>query len=221
MKLWAASYTGLNAGMRSASDEISFHAEKVEGQSDAVTVYSGVSKEDVKYIGKDIRFIRSDSGKLMRPSNILSAKRGFFIFYLIGILVFLAVLFLRREHVRRNSDLSLVRNRKAAKVAGKRLHVAATCLKNQQNDKFYEEILKALWGYLSDKLNIPVAELTRSNAASALKNRGVDENRISDLNLILDTCEFARFAPLASGTEASNIYEGASQFIKTVENTIR
>lgn len=203
------------------TDEISFYAEKVEGQADAVTVYSGVSKEDVRYIGKDIRFIRSDSGKLMRPSNILSAKRWFFILYLIGIIVFFTVLFLRREHVRRNSDLSLVRNRKAAKVAGKRLHAAATCLKNQQNDKFYEEILKALWGYLSDKLNIPVAELTRNNAAAALKNKGVNESLVTELNLFLDTCEFARFAPSASGTEAGRIYEGASKFIKTVENTIR
>jgi hypothetical protein len=114
-----------------------------------------------------------------------------------------------------------VRNRKAGKVAVKRLHAASVCLKNQQIDKFYEEILKALWGYLSDKLSIPGSSLTRVNASEALSSRGVSEEKIADLNHILDTCEYARFAPSASGTEAENIYEGASVFIKSVENTIR
>jgi hypothetical protein len=127
---------------------------------------------------------------------------------------------LRREHIRRNSDKSLVRNRKAGKVATKRLRTAADCLKNEQIDDFYEEILKAMWGYLSDKLNIPVSDLTRNNALAALVENGIDEDRIRSLNHILDTCEYARFAPSASGTEAETIYDGASQFIKSVENSI-
>jgi hypothetical protein len=94
------------------------------------------------------------------------------------------------------------------------------CLKNKETDKFYEEILKALWGYLSDKLNIPVSELTRTNAVSTLIDRGVDDERIKQLNQILDTCEFARFSPSSSGEEAESVFEGASQFIKSVENSI-
>jgi hypothetical protein len=129
-------------------------------------------------------------------------------------------LFLRREHIRRNSNLSLVRNRKAGKIAVKRLKSASICLKNEQIDKFYEEILKAIWGYLSDKLNIPVSDLTRNNAISSLREYGIDEDRIKSLSEILDTCEYARFAPSSSGTEAANIYEGSSQFIKSVENSI-
>ena len=70
--------------------------------------------------------------------------------------------------------MSQVRNRKAGKVAVKRLHNASICLKNEEIDRFYEEILKAIWGYLSDKLNIPVSDLTRSNAISALTERGID-----------------------------------------------
>lgn len=203
------------------TDEYMLHAERVDGQSDAVTVYSGVSKEDVQYLGKDIRFIRSGPGTLFRPGKIISSSRSFYSIYGFAFAAFLLVLFVRREHVRRNADLSLVRNRKAGKIAGRRLHAASVCLKNNQVDKFYEEILKAVWGYLSDKLNIPVSELTRSNASTALKNRGVDDEKITGLNNILDTCEYARFSPSASNAEAEKIYEGASRFIKSVENSIR
>jgi hypothetical protein len=200
--------------------EFHFYAKKSGEQNTGITVYGGVSKEDVKYLGKDIRFIKSESGKLSKPDNIIVSKRSFLSIYAFALFVFLLVLFLRREHIRRNSDLSLVRNRKAGKVAVKRLRTASECLKNEQIDKFYEEILKALWGYLSDKLNIPVSDLTRNNATSALIEEGIDEERINSLNHILDTCEYARFAPSASGTEAESIYEGASQFIKSVENSI-
>lgn len=202
------------------TDEFKFFAERVDGQADAITVYSGVSKEDVQYLGKDIRFIKSEAGKLQQ-GKVISASRSFYTLYGFAFAAFLIVLFIRREHVRRNSDLSLVRNRKAGKVAVKRLHTASLRLKEKKIDKFYEEILKAIWGYLSDKLNIPMAELTRVNAIDALKGRGVDDEKISELTNILDTCEYARFAPSASGAEAENIYEGASRFIRTVENSIR
>jgi hypothetical protein len=113
-----------------------------------------------------------------------------------------------------------VRNRKAGKVAGRRLKEAEKCLKDKQTDKFYEEILKAIWGYLSDKLNIPVSELTRNSAVNSLTETGIQEEEINNLASILDTCEFARFAPSSSEAEAEKIYEGASKFIRFVENSI-
>ena len=91
---------------------------------------------------------------------------------------------------------------------------------NSGADEFYEEVLKALWGYLSDKLSIPVSELTRNNAIELLKLNGIDDDMINNLSVILDKCEFARFSPSSSGTEASEIYEGALKFIRTVENSI-
>ncbi len=201
--------------------EFRFHAKKGSDQNNSgITVFGGVPKEDVKYLGKDIRFIKSDPGNLAKTANIILASRSFYSLYAFSALAFLVVLFLRREHIRRNSDLSQVRNRKAGKVAVKRLHNAATCLKNDEIDRFYEEILKALWGYLSDKLNIPVSDLTRSNAITALTDRGIDIQLINSLTGILDTCEYARYAPSSSGTGASDIYENASQFIKSVENLL-
>ncbi len=197
-----------------------FYARKVNDQSSGITVYGGVSKEDVKYLGKDIRFIKSTPGRLKKAAVIMVSQRSFYSTFIFALFLFLIILFLRREHIRRNSDLSLVRNRKAAKVAVKRLHNASLCLKNEQLDEFYEEVLKALWGYLSDKLNIPVSELTRNNAVALLTERNIDEEQIKKLTDILDKCEYARYAPSGSGTEAETLFEGASQFIKSVENSI-
>jgi hypothetical protein len=202
------------------TDEFHIKARKVNDQNAGATVYGGVSKEDVKYLGKDIRFIKSDPGPLKRTSDILLSKQSYYSAYVFSIIAFLVVLFLRREHIRRNSDKSLVKNRKAGKIAIKRLHNASVCLKNDEIDQFHDEILKALWGYLSDKLNIPVSDLTRNNAITALHDNDINDDIIANLTKILDTCEFARFAPSSSGSEAQSIYEGASQFIKSVENVI-
>jgi hypothetical protein len=216
------SYFNTSSGRyeRLTTEEFHFHARKGSELNTGITVYGGVSKEDVKYLGKDIRFIKSDAGRLYKSGNIILSKRSFYSAYAFSLFAFLVVLFLRREHIRRNSDLSIVRNRKAGKVAVKRLRNASLCIKNDQIDTFYEEILKALWGYLSDKLNIPVSDLTRNNAVTSLSERGIDEERIKNLNDILDKCEYARFSPSASGSEVAAIYEGASQFIKSVENSI-
>lgn len=200
--------------------EFRFYARKGSEQNTDITVYGGISKEDVKYLGKDIRFIKSDPGDLAVTESYLVVNRFYYSLFAFAIFIFFLILFIRREHVRRNADLSKVRNRKAGKVASKRLHEASLCLKNNQLDRFYEEILKALWGYLSDKLNIPVAEMTRTRIITALTEKGINESDLSNLNEILDKCEYARFAPSSSGTEATSIYNGASGFIKSVENSI-
>ena len=216
------SYFNIAAGRyeKLTTEELHFSALKVTGQTTGTTVYGGVAKEDVKYLGKDIRFVKSDPGKLKKSGDILVSKQSFYSAYAFSLLAFLIILFLRREHIRRNSDISMVRNRKAGKVAIKRLHNASVCLKNDEIDQFYDEILKAVWGYLSDKLNIPVSYLTRTNAIDALLKEGIEEDIIKSLSEILDTCEFARFAPSSSGIEAASIYEGTSHFIKSVENLI-
>ncbi len=205
---------------RLSTGELSFHARKVSGESSGITIYGGVSKEDVKYLGKDIRFIRTNPGKFVRTGNILTSRRAYYSVFAITSFVFLVVLFIRREQIKRNSDLVAVRNRKAARVAGRRLKNASSFLKQESKDRFYEEILKSLWGYISDKMGIPLSELTRNNAFTALKNRGIDDDTISSLMKVLDTCEFARYAPSPSESEAEHIFEEASRFIKRVENLL-
>lgn len=203
---------------RLSTPELSFHAARSSDTSTGITVYGGVSKEDVKYLGQDIRFIRAETGKLIKTGNLLLSSRSFYTVYGFALLFFLALLFIRREHVRRNADIAAVKNRKAARIAVKRLKEASRCLKNGEKDKFYEEILRSLWGYIGDKLNIPVSELTRNKAFSALTEKGAGEQMIISLTDILDKCEYARYAPSSSDTEAAKIYEGASFVIRSVEN---
>jgi hypothetical protein len=205
---------------RIKTPELHFYARKGSDQNPGITVFGGVSKEDVKYLGKDIRFISSKQGFMRKRGNLFASTRSFYSAYAFALILFLVVLFIRREHIRRNSDVSAVRNRKAGKVAGKRLREAEKCLKENQSDKFYEEILKALWGYLSDKLNIPVSELNRSSAVNALIEKGIAEEEVSNLASVIDKCEYARFAPSSSAEEAEKIYDEASRFIRLFENSI-
>ncbi len=200
--------------------EFTFYARKGDEQDAGITVFGGVSKQDVKYLGKDIRFIREEPGKLRKSSGLIVASRAFYSIYAAAFLVFIAVLFIRREHIRRNADITAVKNRKAGRIASRRLREASKCMKKGENDRFYEEILKAIWGYLSDKLAIPVAELTRTNALTSLHERGVDENRISELTSLLDRCEYARYAPSGEASELSDIFDGASRFISSIENKL-
>jgi hypothetical protein len=205
---------------RLSTKEYTFYTRKVTDKGGPVTVYGGVSKEEVKYLGKDIRFIKNDPGLIMVNTSPYIKMRSFYGWFALAFIVFIAVLVLRRETIRRNADIYAVRNRKAAKVAGKRLKEASGCLRSGMTDRFHEEILKALWGYLSDKLGIPVSELTRISSTEALRNKGVNEEIITNLTDVLDKCEFARYAPASSDSEATDIYNSAMQFIRTIENTL-
>lgn len=205
---------------RITTPELHFYARKGTDQNAGITVFGGVSKEDVKYLGKDIRFISSKPGLLRKSGNLFSSKRSFYSAYAFALILFLVVLFIRRENIRRNSDLYAVRNRKAGKVAGKRLKEAEKCLKEKNSDKFYEEILKALWGYLSDKLGIPISELNRNSAVNSLTKKGITAEEIDNLATVIDKCEYARFAPSSSAEEAEKIYYETARFIRLFENLI-
>lgn len=202
------------------TNEFNFHARRGSDQGTGITVYGGLNKEDVKYMGQDIRFIKPEIGKLTRQADIIITKQAFYSIYAIAFLLFIGVIVARREHIRRNADITAVKNRRAGKIAGKRLREASACMKRDEMDRFYEEVLKAIWGYLSDKLNIPVSDLTRNNALAALREKGIKEDILENMIKILDTCEYARYAPSGSGSEAAEIYEATSRFIRSVENTI-
>ncbi len=200
--------------------EYHFYANKVDEASAGLMVYGGVSKEDVRYVGQDIRFVKNNPGRLKKTDKVLADRGSFYSIYGFALLLFLAILFVRREHVRRNSDITAVKNRKAGKVAAKRLKVASECLAKNEMDRFYEEVLKALWGYLSDKLSIPISSLNRNNIVDILGSKGVDEDKITELNHIIDTCEFARYSPSSSETAASDLYSKTSGFIKYMESFV-
>ena len=117
-------------------------------------------------------------------------------------------------------NLTLMKSRKATKVARKRLSQAKMCLEKNEREKFYDEIFKALWGYLSDKLAIPVSALSKETVHDALKSKGIREEEISQFISTIDSCEFARFAPGGEG-EMKTMYSETIELISKMEGGLR
>lgn len=190
---------------------------KSEDEDDPATVYGGVSKENVRFLGKDIRFIDTSGPGLTRSRKLLIENRLYIYSFPAVLLVFIILIILRREHIKRNSDIARVRNRKAAGIAAKRLRSASACLNTTDTEGFYSELLKALWGYLSDKFNIPLSELNKERINSVVKDVKLDNELIDELNEVIDKCEYARYSPDSDITAAEEIYRKAEKVIKTIE----
>jgi hypothetical protein len=178
------------------------------------------SKEDVKYLGQDIRYIKTGDYRLSLIKNSRVESAAYYLTYLLILVVALCVIVAVRQYLRRNADNDLTRNRKAAQVAGKRLKKAQECLKTKDYDIMNEEIAKAIWGYLSDKLLIPLSELTRDNCVSALAEKNVPAEIISELNSILTSCEYSRFAPSSENDSPEGLYGRSEKLIGSLENIL-
>jgi S-adenosylmethionine:diacylglycerol 3-amino-3-carboxypropyl transferase len=128
---------------------------------------------------------------------------------------------LNRKKIEESKNITLVKNKRANKVASKRLKDASVFLKNNQAEKFYEAVIKALWGYLSDKLSIPVADLNREKASATLLEKGISQEVVDELMKIIDDCEFARYAPAAFTGTMNEIYDGAAKVMGIFEKLIK
>jgi hypothetical protein len=142
------------------------------------------------------------------------------LFYIIPASLFLVIFWIYRHQAAQNANIALVRTRKASKVASQRLKTVAKYLKENKSEMFYDETLKAVWGYLSDKLNIPVSALTKDNVDVNLTKYGVDNSQIRDFREILDIAEFARYAPAQAVGKMDDLYDATVQAIDRMENTI-
>jgi hypothetical protein len=126
-----------------------------------------------------------------------------------------------RKRQRENADAVLLKNKKANKFAKKRLKEASKHLKQGDKDAFYEETLKALWGYLSDKLGIPVAELSRDNARERLQSKDVPQDMTDQFLQLIDDCEYARFAPSADEERMDRLYQDAISTISRLQQKLK
>lgn len=185
------------------------------------SVVSSFSKEDVKMIGKDIRFIKQNNRPLKPKGNSFYGTFEFYLIYVISLVAFAVFYVFNRKKIKESANLTLVKNKRANKVALKRLREASGYLKNNQAEQFYESVIKALWGYLSDKLSIPVADLNRERASENLLSRGISQETVSELMKIIDDCEFARYAPAAFSGTMNEIYDGAAKVMGIFEKQIK
>ena len=120
-----------------------------------------------------------------------------------------------------NANVAKVRTKKANKVATKRMKNAGKLLAENKKEAFYDEVLKALWGYISDKLNIPVSRLSKDNIEEKLRNHGVSEELIKEFLNALNDCEFARFAPGDENQAMDKVYSSSIEVISKLENSIK
>jgi hypothetical protein len=200
------------------SDE--FHIKVLKGEQSESTIVKSSTKQDIKYIGKDIRYIKEDISLRKADTTVLTS-RLFYLGYGIPFLAFLIFVILRRKQIKENANVALAKNRKANKQARKRLKTALKHLKADEQDAFYEEVLKAMWGYMSDKLTIPVAKLNKENTKTELVKYGIEDNLIDQFLKLQDVCEYARYAPSQANTQMNEIYHRAASTIAKFDNQIK
>ena len=201
--------------------EYDLQVAKGEGGESPIVAGNYVDKQDVKQLGKDIRYIQTDSIVVSKEEEPLFGTIICWLLYLIPLLISLLLFVFFRKQVIENANSTLVRNKRANKIAQKRLKIAQKLLNDGNKDKFYEEVLKAVWSYLSDKLAIPVATLTKDNVELELTKCNVSATIISQFIDILNTCEFARFAPGSGQQEMGNLYNEAVQTISDLEDIFK
>ena len=191
------------------------------GGGDAVVMQGrGMSKEEVKMLGEDIRFIRLGASQLREARMPFLFSGGYWIALCAILLLFAAAYVALRKRIRESQNVALMRGRRANKVAVQRFRAARSYMEAQDRHAFYEEMLRALWGYMSDKFNIPVANLTKENVREELAKRGVSAEETHRFTAIISQCDEAQYSPAAS-VQMSDIYSEGVDLISRIESVIK
>ena len=178
------------------------------------------NQEGIKYLGSDIRHIKTGASKLRPMNTYFLGSMLYYIILAVLLLLFLIALLLVKRRRQYKQDVVLVRNRQATKVAKGRLKNAYKFLKEQDQSHFYEEMSQALWGYISDKLGIERSVLSMDTVKEAMMGKGIDESLSNQFVDTLNTCEFARFAPGDAASKMEGLYEKGLDMIMKVEKAI-
>lgn len=176
--------------------------------------------EDVKYIGQDIRFIRNGNPGFSSVSVPLVSRLHYWLWFALALILAAVVLLLRREQIRRNSDIAGLRNRKAARNARSRLAKANALLKAGKKEEVNAEVARALWGYLGDKLRIPQSEITREKCYAALREKKTGEDFITELDRILTATEYSQYAPVSEGESPAALCSRAAALIGKLDDVL-
>lgn len=203
-----------------STKEYTLNVAKGEGNAQQV-ISNFTNKEDLKVLNEDIRYIKQGNVKLIHRGDFFFGSTSYWMFYVIPALIFMVFFIIYRKQVAANANIARMRTKKANKVAVKRMKLAGKLLGENKKDAFYDEVLKALWGYISDKLNIPLSRLSKDNIEEELQNYGVNEELIQDFINALNDCEFARFAPGSDNQAMDKVYRASLEVISKMENSIK
>jgi hypothetical protein len=191
-----------------------------KGDETTVTAVSGVSKSDVQFLGKDIRFIKTSPPAFIHSIGPLYNSPVFFALCGTPALLFVLLFVFRKRYDEMQGNVTLLKSRRATKVALKRLAAAKKSLAENNSDKFLDEMFQALWGFVSDRLQIPVSELSKENVTQALAEKNVSAESIAMFIQTLDACELARFAKSMAASN-QEIYQKGIQVITKLEEEIK
>ena len=202
------------------TEDYVINVEKGAGNADQV-IANFTNKEDLKVLGEDIRYIKQNEVTFQPKGSFFYGSMSYWLFYIIPALAFILFFIIYRKQAAENANVAKMRTKKANKVAIKRMKLAGKLLSENKKDAFYDEVLKALWGYISDKLNIPVSRLSKDNIEEKLRNHGVSEELINEFLNALNDCEFARFAPGDENQAMDKVYSSSIEVISKMENSIK
>ena len=188
--------------------------EKGDGNGGTAVDFTDEKNQDIHAI-KTGKVVRKDAASLFFGSA------SYWIVLALLLAAFIALMIIFRRRAIENADIVKMRGKKANKVANKRLRAAHKLMVAGKQGEFYDEVLRALWGYMGDKLNIPVSELSHDNIADKLAEHHVDEQTVASFIEALDECEFERYAPGDAAGNMSKTYESAATAIEKIEEVMK
>lgn len=203
-----------------STPEYTLNVKRAAGSEENPVVSNYVNKEDIRQLGSDIRYINTDINTVApRKSRLAYGSLLFWLCYLIPLLIAIILFVIFRRQIQENADLRRVRYKKANKVVQKRLKLAKQLMNDGKQSEFYEEIERAAWSYLSDRLSIPTSELNKENISQLLRQKGVDDDTVNQVNDVLATAGFARYAPSTSN-DMQQLYDKTVQAFERVFSAI-
>jgi len=204
-----------------ATGDIPVTVEKGEEIAGGGVAVAGTNRQNVRSLAEDIRYIALGDGNLRKKGAFFAGSPLFYgLLLAIVLLVFLVSRLFSFSQARR-ADVAGSKNRRANKMARARLKSAESYLKQGLSGAYYEELHKALLGYVSDKLMIPAADLSKDTIREKLLERGVREESVTALTDLIDKCEFARYAPESGQAQMENEYNDAVQAISAIEGQLK
>ena len=187
--------------------------------SGSVNVFSG--QEDLQLLNKDIRYIKTGNVRQHSLDEFFFGSMGYWVSLGVLALSFISLFIIFRQRAIENANITKQRGKKANKVATKRLRKASRLMADNKPGEFYDEVLRALWGYVGDKLNIPVEQLSHDNISQRLAERAVSDETIAQFIGALDECEFERYAPGDPKGNMNKVFDKAMTAIEKIEGTMK
>jgi len=203
------------------SPTFNIHVDKGDDNATNQNVFIPGSKEDVKILGTDIRHIKTGDLNIKDKNDFFFGSILFYSGLAAPLLAFITFLLIRKKQIEESKDIIALKSKKANKVALKRLKAAEEFMKVNDKDAFYIELSKALFGYLSDKLNLPTVDLSQENISQLLKNKQISDNTISRVLDTINNCEYAKYAPGSVSGDLNAIYNQTVELITNIENEIK